>query len=77
MNPADLFTKYLEARTNIDQLLTLFAVEPREGRPAAAPLLRREGLGNPDEDALKSLEGHDPEVLPHHYAEDDMKKLFP
>ena len=85
VNPADLFTKYLEARTKIDQLLTLFACEIRSGRPAAAPILRREGLGqfqsgNPDEDALKSLEEqpmHDPEILPHQYAPEDIVQMFP
>ena len=59
VNPADLFTKYLESRTKIDQLLALFACDLRSGRAAAAPLLRRKGLspyhsGNLDEDALKT-----------------------
>ena len=86
VNPADLFTKYLESRTKIDQLLTLFACDLRDGRPAAAPMLRREGLGiqggSPDEDALRSVEDqdqpmHDPGVLPHHHMGADMEKLFP
>ena len=85
VDPADLFTKFLESRVKIDQLLALFACELRDGRPAAAPLLRREGLGqfetqHPDEDALKTVdeaEIHDPEVLPHHYAQKDIDALFP
>ena len=60
--PADLFAKFMESRVKIDQLLALFACELRDGRPAAASLLRREGLGqfetqHPDEDALEAVDG--------------------
>ena len=70
----------------IDQLLTLFACECREGRPEAAPLLRREGvqtqfeINDSNEDALKVLEDakmHDPSVLPHHYDDAEMNRIFP
>ena len=85
VNPADLFIEFLESRVKIDQLLALFACELRDGRPAAAPLLHREGLGqfetqHPDEDALKTIdeaEIHNPEVLPHHYPQEDIDVLFP
>ena len=41
VNPADLFTKFLESADRISNLVGLFGCEFREGRPAAAPLLRR------------------------------------
>ncbi len=39
-NPADLFTKHLVSREKIHGLLSLFGLEYRDGRAAAAPSLR-------------------------------------
>ena len=80
-----LTSSLLESRVKIDQLLALFACELRDGRPAAAPLMRREGRGqfetqHPDEDGLKAIgeaEIHDRVVLPHHYAQRDIDVLLP
>ena len=46
-NPADLFTKHLESRAKIDQLVTLLGCEYRSGRAAAAPQLK--GHGDPNQ----------------------------
>ena len=43
-NPADLYTKYIELRAKIEQLLGSFGAEFRDGRPEAAPELRRGAL---------------------------------
>ena len=40
MNPAELFTKHLPSSIKIAQLVKLFGCEYRQGRSAAAPLLR-------------------------------------
>ena len=91
VNPADLFTKFMESRVKIDQLIGLFGCEFREGRAASAPLLRREGLqefssadlgqdmGSEDNEAYTLGEAgmHDPDVLPHMYSRQDMARLFP
>ena len=41
VNPADVFTKYLESFDRIPIFVELFGCDYREGRPAAAPLLRK------------------------------------
>ena len=40
-NPADLYTKHLESRAKVDQLIALFVCQYREVRPAGAPALNR------------------------------------
>ena len=40
-NPADLFTKHLESQSKLDQLLGKFNCKIVEGRPAAAPQLKK------------------------------------
>ena len=88
VNPADLFTKYIDSRPKLDQLISLFQCEFLEGRAAAAPALRREGLRAFDahdlfEDALKYAgkdddgEPHDPEILPHYSPPEDFDRFFP
>ena len=42
VNPADLFTKHLSSRERINELVGLFSCEFREGRPLAAPELRKQ-----------------------------------
>ena len=44
VNPADLFTKHLQSREKVHQLLGLFGCEYRTGRSEAAPLLRRDNV---------------------------------
>ena len=39
-NPADLFTKHLPSKEKVHNLVKMFGCECREGRSAAAPLLR-------------------------------------
>ena len=41
-NPADLYTKHLESRAKIEQLVNLFGGEFRGGRAEAAPQLRQD-----------------------------------
>ena len=88
VNPADLFTKHLPSREKVHQLLKLFGCEYRDGRAAAAPLLRPHGPedrqgGHSTFDPLPTfvaeLEAqlHDPDVLPHMYPKVDIDKMFP
>ena len=90
-NPADLFTKHLPSREKVHQLLRLFGCEYRDGRPAAAPLLRprdddgRQG-GHPADDGIDQLPTfmnmyeakiHDESRLPHMHSSREMSELFP
>ena len=92
VNPADLFTKYLPSGVKIAQLVKLFGCEYREGRSAAAPLLRPADKlggqdGQPSDSHLPTFpinettdyeaEIHDETVLPHMYAEYDIDRMFP
>ena len=88
VNPADIFTKHLPSKEKVHQLMGLFGCEYREGRAAAAPLLRphgnddREG-GHRVDDPLPTFmanveaEPHDPNLLPHLHSAVDIEKLFP
>ena len=90
VNPADLFTKHLPSREKVHQLLGLFNCEYREGRSAAAPLLRphdvdgRQG-GQPDVDnsylptyvATRAEHPHDPNRLPLAHSDTEISELFP
>ena len=42
-SPADMFTKHSESAAKLTQLIGLFICEYRDGRPSAAPKLKREG----------------------------------
>ena len=42
VNPADLFTKHLNSRDRVTQLVQLFNCEYRDGRATTAPLLRKD-----------------------------------
>ena len=85
-NPADLFTKYLPSKDNVDSLVRLFGCEYRDGRPESAPLLRRDSC--PSVDGVHAIAGmelssmdeaglHDIELLPHHHEGDELDRLFP
>ena len=68
-NPADLFTKHLESRAKLDQLVGLFRCEYLEGRPAAAPALRRDAAAAHVVTELKEL--------PHFHTADEINRSFP
>ena len=79
-NPADIYTKHLESRGKLDQLVELFGCDFREGRPGAAPALRRDNhhaIRSLDAQDLDRQEPYDPCVLPHMHLPDDIEKLFP
>jgi hypothetical protein len=89
VNPADLFTKHLPSREKVHQLLGLFGCEYRDGRAAAAPLLRpletggQQGGHLADSDPLPTFAAetadvpHDESRLPHMYPVDEIARLFP
>ena len=89
VNPADLFTKHLPSREKVHQLLGLFGCEYREGRAAAAPLLRphdvdgRQGghstidMDLPTCTVAESAVPHDVTRLPHKHSDIEISKLFP
>ena len=89
MSPADLFTKHFPGREKVHQLLGLFGCEYREGRAAAAPLLRpldhesQQGGHLAHRDPLPTFTAetadvpHDEPRLPHTYPADVIAKLFP
>jgi hypothetical protein len=68
VNPADLFTKHLESRNKLDQVVGLFGCRFLEGRAALAPTLKS--------DAAAHL-AHDPVLLPHQHLPEDIERLFP
>ena len=57
VNPADLRTKHLPSRERVEALVSLFGCEYREGRAAAAPLLRRD-TGPDTADGVHNLDNH-------------------
>jgi hypothetical protein len=90
VNPADLFTKHLPSREKVHQLLGLFGCEYRTGRAASAPSLRpRDSVDQEDGHLAEQsqlpnfsveeteAEIHDGTLLPHQYAAEDVKKMFP
>ena len=92
VNPEDIFTKHLPSKDKVHQLVKLFGCECRAGRSTAAPLLRPKGTGrgqggppstgylptfSTDCDPFADIEAHNPELLPHHHDEQEMKSLFP
>ena len=87
VNPADLFTKHLPSRDKIAQLVKLFGCEYREGRSAAAPMLRpldptgdqggQSSGGHLPTFEVRDAEMHDIDILPHMHAEADLARLFP
>ena len=67
-NPADLFTKHLESRAKLDQLVALFNCRFVDGRAESAPALRR--------DPATVNIAHDSSVLPHLHLPEDIAELF-
>ena len=83
-NPADLYTKFIESKVKIEQLLNLFGAEFRDGRPEAAPGLRRgiveAGICNSDDFEFvggKEALLHDTSILPHLMTAEDIEQHFP
>ena len=84
VNPADIFTKHLQGQERVEGLLQLFGCVFREGRPEAAPQLKRgeeiQLLGEEAERLAKHLDSiapHDAAILPHEYPEEDWEDMFP
>ena len=57
-NPADLFTKHLVSKDRIHWLLELFDCRYADGRPEAAPQMRR-GIGTSKGEGLCLLDGEE------------------
>ena len=74
VNPADLFTKHLESRAKLDQVVGLFSCRFMEGRAASAPALKSDTAAAIN---LTTELAHDPAVLPHLHLPDDIARLFP
>ena len=82
-NPADLYTKHLESKAKIEQLVSLFGGEFRGGRAASAPQLREDpkvaGMveclhARQDGDTAGALP--DMCVLPHLMPVDEIERMF-
>ena len=80
VNPADLYTKHLESRAKIEQLVGLFGGEFRDGRPEAAPQLRQDPAVAGMVEILHSAteSGNVPEmrILPHLMDREEMDRFF-
>ena len=74
-----MYTKHLESRNKLDQLLALFGCEFREGRPDKAPALRRDPGAEADLPtfAVGNQLPHDTGVLPHLHLREDIETMFP
>jgi hypothetical protein len=78
VNPADLFTKHLSSRERINELVGLFSCEFREGRPLAAPELRKQKTTTKSEAQLcKNLDCHVARMEPAPGRDDDVNNHSP
>ena len=85
VNPADLFTKHLESRNKLDQVVGLFGCRFMEGRAALAPTLKSDAAahfvlgasGACPSGTKKRNRAHDPALLPHQHLPEDIEELFP
>ena len=68
VNPADLFTKLLESKNMLDQVVGLFRCRVLDGRLALAPSLKSDNAARL---------AHDPVHLPHQHLPKDIARLFP
>ena len=75
-NPADLYTKYLESKQKIEQLVGLFGGEFREGRAESAPQLKKAMMVCQEDSGPQALI-HDTSVLPHQMSDRDIDEHFP
>ena len=76
-NPADLFTKHLESRAKLDQLVALFSCRFVSGRPDGAPALRRNIPQDNSAHHVDQVLSHDPSCLPHLHLPEDIARYFP
>ena len=91
-NPADLFTKHMDSANKLGGLVDLFGCEFREGRPHAAPHLKRvrpvaTSAGNKDVQGAPALtvlvhgphseQGSACDRLPHLTSQAEMDKMHP
>ena len=67
VNPADLFTKHLDSKSKLDQVVGLFSCRFLDGRAASAPTLKS--------DAAVYI-AHDPTILPLLHLPEDTASLF-
>ena len=67
VNPADLFTKHLDSKGKLDQVVELFSCRFLDGRAASAPTLKS--------DAAVYI-AHDATRLPHLHLPEDIASLF-
>ena len=87
--PRNFSIKQLQSREKVHQLFCLFGCEYREGRAAAAPLLRphdvdgRQGGHSAVDDVLPTYvaakvdQPHDATRLPHKHSDIEIADLFP
>ena len=76
-NPADLFTKHMDSASKLNSLVGMFGCAYRDGRPSAAPELKRSGHAQArDEGGSPALAGHD-RGLPHTLAKEVIDQEFP
>ena len=82
VNPADLYTKHLESKAKIEQLVQLFGGEFRDGRPAASPQLKKDTAAAVMTEVLYSQpeppggETYEMTVLPHLMMPEDADRLY-
>ena len=74
-NPADLFTKHLESKAKLDQVVSLFNCEFRDGRAASAPQLKAGLHAQAPTDEAVFI--HDGNMLPHQHLPEDLEEYFP
>jgi hypothetical protein len=67
VNPADLFTKHLDSKSKLDQVVGLFSCRFLDGRAASAPTLKSDSA---------VYIAHDPALLPHLHLPEDIASLF-
>ena len=90
LNPADLLTKFIVGKDKIDQLVSLYGLVFRDGRAAAAPLLKKKVVPTnvlevnvvKDSDLMGDIvvpeaDFHDVTRWPHSYSEEEMGRMFP
>ena len=67
VDPADLFTKQLESRNKLDQVVGLFSCSFLDGRATIAPTLKS---------YIAFHLAHDPVLLPHQQLPEDTARFF-
>ena len=79
-NPADLFTKHMDSSAKLLKLVDLYGCEFRDGRPVAAPELKKAqatGASAAHMCLLSSGHGRGRDRLPHLASNEDVERLHP